>query len=492
MLTSDQALEKMQALYRKLVARRPEVERFDGYYEGDQPLRFASQEWSAFHQNRYRGFADNWCVVVADAVNERLKVTGLRVGDKPTSEEKTLWNDWQRNNMPAQSSQGFLESIVAKRSAVIVWADEDDEPEVSWEHPSQVFVEYDPSNRRRRLFAIKAWVDGDTEYATLYEPDALWKYQRPYSGVDVRDGVTAGGLTVVGSYAPATDPSGWVPREVPDEVWPLPNPLGEVPVVEIENRPRLSREPLSDIAGAMSMQDAINLLWAYLFAAADHASMPARVVMGQEPPKMPVLDEKGQKVGEKTVDIKELQHGRLLWLTGQNTSIGQWDSAKLDVFTSVIEHAIGHLGGQTRTPAHYFVANKGLSNINGETLVATETPLVKKVEEFHLFAGGEVADVFRLMARVRGWDGLARSITAGATQWANAGIRSEAQLADSLLKKRQIGYPFEYLMEVDGIDREDRERIMKMREREMADPYFDRVPVPGDVNGGGDDSAGGA
>jgi hypothetical protein len=74
--------------------------------------------------------------------------------------------------------------------------------------------------------------------------------------------------------------------------------------VEFANRPMLGGEPLSDIAGTIAMQDAINLLWAYLFVAADYASMPARVVMGQEPPKMPILDENGQKIGEKPVDIE--------------------------------------------------------------------------------------------------------------------------------------------------------------------------------------------
>lgn len=478
MLTADQAQAKVKALYAKLDRRRPEVEEFDQYYEGDQPLKFTSAEWAAFHRGRYAGFADNWCGVVPDAQNERLAVTGLRVGTSPTPAEKVLWADWQRNEMEAQSSQGFLQSLVAKRSAVIVWGDENDEPDMSWEHPAQVYVEYEPSNRRRRLAAIKAWVDGDMEYATLYEPGALWKWQRKHAAVKVKQGVTENGLTVVGtSYRSIGDDGGpWEPREnTGDDVWPLPNPLGEVPVVEVTNRPRLNREPLSDISGAKAMQDAINLLWAYLFAAADHASMPARVVMGQEPPKVPVLDDKGQVVGEKQVDIKELQHGRLLWLTGQKTSIGQWESAKLDVFTQVIEVAIGHLGGQTRTPAHYFVANKGLSNINGETLVATETPLVKKAEEFQLFAGPAIRDIFRLAAKVRGLDGLAQEMTGASVLWANPAIRSEAQQADALLKKKQMGYPFEYILELDGVAAPDRDRIIEMAERERRDPTLERL-----------------
>lgn len=64
---------------------------------------------------------------------------------------------------------------------------------------------------------------------------------------------------------------GWKPREIADEPWPLPNPLGVVPVVEIMNRPRIGMNPISEIDGVIAMQDAINAMWSYLFANADQA-----------------------------------------------------------------------------------------------------------------------------------------------------------------------------------------------------------------------------
>ena len=150
----------------------------------------------------------------------------------------------------------------------------------------------------------------------------------------------------------------------------MPNPLGVLPLVEFPNRPLLGRGPISDIDGTMAMQDGANLMWAYLFGAADYASMPARVVMGQEPPKMPILDANGLKVGEKPLDIEALTKGRMLWLTGQ-AAVGQWDAAKLDVFTSVIDVMVKHIGAQNKVPLNYFGA---LSNVNGETLDSLRTP----------------------------------------------------------------------------------------------------------------------
>src|SRR5690606_40289669 len=64
--------------------------------------------------------------------------------------------------------------------------------------------------------------------------------------------------------------SGWEPREVRNEPWPLKNPMGVVPLVEMPNRTLLNEEPMSDLDGVMHMQDAVNLAWAYLFNDLDY------------------------------------------------------------------------------------------------------------------------------------------------------------------------------------------------------------------------------
>ncbi len=481
----NEALTKVKKLYQVLQDRRPGIDTLDEYYEGEQPLTFTSRKWSDFHKDQYAGFADNWVAVVADAVNERIAVSGLAIPDVRRSEVDRLWALWDTNGMHEQSSQGFLQTITTARSFVIVdpYADE---PSISWEHPSQVVVETAADNPRRRVAALKSWVEDKWEFCTLYTPDEVWKFRRRFDSVEVRNGVTRGGLIVVGTtvHYPETGQS-WDPRDTDltgDDVWPLPNPLGVVPVVEFQNRPRLRRGPISDVSGTKAMQDAINLLWAYLFAAADLASMPARVILGQEPPKIPILDKNGQVVGKRDVDMKDLEAGRFLWLTGENSKIGEFSRADLSTFTDVMEIAIGHIGAQTRTPAHYFVANKGLSNVNGETLTATETPLVKKAEEFELFSQRPMRELWELLALSIGDEQLAKAARRSTTLFVNPAIRSEAQLADALSKKKDIGYPLEYLMELDGLDQPTRDRVMEMKRRESEDPALtelvDRM-VPG-------------
>ena len=496
-LTPDEAKAKVDDLYQRLTSRRREVETLEGYFKGQQPLVYASPEWAEVHRNRYSNFSDNWCGVVGSAPGERTEVTGFRIGDDAdpmSDDEKVLWGDWEANELPAQASQGFLTATIAKRSAVIVWGDDNDEPDVSWEHPGQVIVDYDPSSPRRRVAALKAWLDGDRELATLYTADEVWKFQRPASSASVtRDGRTASGLMVVSTSSQFTSGGngGWAKREATgDDEWPLGNPLGVVPVVEFRNRPMLGGEPLSDIAGTVAMQDAVNLLWAYLFTAADFASMPARVVMGQEPPKVPILDENGQKIGEQPVDSKKLTQGRMLWLTGQTTSIGQWDAAKLDVFTEVINVAVKHIASQTKTPIHYIVGDLG--NVNGETLVATETPLAMKVREAHKFYQAPIREVFRLMALVRGNDSVAAACRSGVVQWRDPETRSMAQVSDAALKDRQIGWPFAAILERRyGLDQTAIGRIIEMRAAESTDPTLERIARDLTGAGSGDMMTGG-
>lgn len=476
-MDAESALKTAQRLYHKLDNRRPEIEMFDSYYAGNQALQFASKEWADYHQNQYAQFSDNWVAVVADALSERLRVNGVTVSDDENGNASSqLWDWWQRNDLGPQSSQGFLESIIAKRSFVLVWGTEDDEPYVTWEHPSQVIVDYDPaSNGRRKAAALKAWVDDETEFIYLYTATDVWKWQRPY--FPVQEGRTPSGIIVEGtSVSNGFSLDGWSEYKEPgDDVWPVPNPIGRIPIVEIPNRPRLLVGPMSDVAGAKDMQDAVNVFWAYLFGAADHASLPARVVMGQEPPTIPVLDKDGQQVGEQTVPLSEIRKGRIAWLTGEKTKIGEWKSADLSAFTNVIEIAIGHLGGQSRTPAHYFVANKGLSNINGETLIATETPLVKKAEEFELYSQHPLSELWELMALAKGDTRLASLARTAKTSFANMAIRSDSQRSDAFLKDRKAGYPFEYLLEKYGESPDQIKRIMEMRRAEAFDPQLQEL-----------------
>lgn len=461
-MDSSAAIKLVQRIYARLANRRPDIETWEKYYRGEQALSFATAEWKKANAERYDGFSDNWCAPVANAEAERIKYTGLTVPGLEGA-GRSLHEDWLRNEMDMQSSQGVLTTLVTGRSFVIVWGDTNtDEPVVSWEHPSNVEIEYDFENSLIRRAALKTWVDEATEYATLYTPDAVWKFERPRtSHKNERDAQS------LQAKNEATSTDGWVARvAVGDATWPLNNPMGVVPVVEVPNRPTLAGEPISEVAGVIPMQDAINLLWAYLLLAADYASMEARVILGSAPPMIPIIDAEGKKVGERPVDIKDLREKRLLYITDKDASIDSFKAASLEVFTDTVDVAVGHISSQSRTPPTYLVSKVGMSNVNGEGLKASEIPLNKKVGEWWLYGDVALREINRLIALARGDDALARAVRLAKVNHMNPEIRSEAQLADMLVKKKSIGYPLEYLMELDGIDPLEVPRILEMKKRE--------------------------
>jgi hypothetical protein len=247
-----------------------------------------------------------------------------------------------------------------------------------------------------------------------------------------------------GIYLPAVlgAGGGWKPREVPGEPWPLPNPLGVVPVVEWLNRPRLGGAPISDITGVMAMQDAINMMWAYLFTAADHASMPARVVLGAEPPKVPILDENGQVIGSRPAKMDDIAGKRLLFLPGA-TGIEQWDAAKSDFFTR--RHHRGRRPHRRADP-------------HAGPLPADERevrqPQRRRPHRRRGAAGDEVRQLpdarepgreagRALMALVRDKKSLADAILAADgrrfVQWKDPAMHSLGQVADAATKDRAVG-----------------------------------------------------
>lgn len=470
-------------IYDRLAARRPQVEEDENYYRGEQSLSFATEEWRKANAARYSGFSDNWCGTVVNAEAERLDPIGVAGIDAEAA--RVLWDWLRRNEFDALFSQGIVTSLTTSRSYVMVWADAAGEPLITVEHPSHVEIEYDWENPKVRTAALKTWIDESFEYATLYLRDMVFKWSRKRQ--EHKDDRAA--QSEQGRLS-ALSGGGWEARQGPrDDAWPIRNPLGMVPVVEISNRPTLLGEPVSEIRGVKPMQDAINLLWAYLFLAADYASMPARVALGTAPPMIPIVDrETGNVVGKRPVEMKDLAEKRMLFLSGEDAKIDSWDAARLDVFTSTIEVGVGHIAAQTRTPPHYLVANKGLSNLSGDALTAAEIGLVQKSNEFITFTNPALREVLRLVAGVLDNQGYQEQARLATIVWKNREIRSESQLADALVKKRQMGYPFEFLMEQDGHDPATIKRVLEMQERELQDPQLLAAMRP--VGGVDDDAEG--
>jgi hypothetical protein len=422
----------------QLRERRPGIEKADAYYRGDHPLVFASEKFRIAFGGLFGGFADNWCELVVDAVEERLNVEGFRFGDDRKG-DRDAWAIWQRNGLDADSQIAHTEMLVCREAYALVWADDDGQAEVTIEHPSQTIVAYQAGSLRKRAAGLKLWTDDDgTELATLYLPDAIYKFRgsRRIWGADA----------VTTSYL-----SQWTPRQTRGEKWPLPNPLGVVPLVPLRNRPRLLADPVSEIARVIPLQDAINKTVADMLVASEYGAFRQRWATGLEIPVDPTTKE--------LVEPFSAAVDRVWTNENPNGKFGDFAETSLENFVKAIELLVQHIASQTRTPPHYFAL--GGQFPSGESIKSAETGLVAKVRRKMRHVGESWEEVMRLCFAIEGDDRA--EVTAAETIWADPESRSEAQHVDALTKLRSIGVPDEQLWEDAGYSPQQIERFKTMQ-----------------------------
>lgn len=471
-MDSSEAMLLGQKLWRQIERRRysggpnqyPQgIRNSLDYYRGLHPLRFTSDQFAQHFKDRFSGFSDNWCAPVIDATAERLNWMGIRLGNDTQDADSEFQRIMELNDVPSGMSEAFVVALAATRSYALVWGDDSnpDTPRVTFEHPEFCAVAMDPDTRQTTA-AAKGWVEDEQGFLTLYTADAVWKWQWQISDRDKVD--------------PRKTPQ-WEPRQAStDDTWPIPNPIGRVPMVEFRNQTLLDDMPLSDLSGVAAMQDAVNLTWAYLFNSLDFASLPQRVITGADLPEIPILDANGQIVGKKPVDLKALKEDRLLWVTSPDAKVASWPAADLKAFGNVIEMAVDHIASQTRTPPHYLMGK--MSNTAAESLTVAETGLVAKVAQRQQYFTRPVRELHSLVALAQGGDtGAARAKAAltGQIVWQDPQYRSLAQKTDAFLKLGQAGLPLEYRLEWWGLPPLEVQRVIALAK---ANPELIVTPTP--------------
>jgi hypothetical protein len=110
-----------------------------------------------------------------------------------------------------------------------------------------------------------------------------------------------------------------------------------------------------------------------------------------------------------------------------------------------------------------------MMDANGlDALIAAETGLVKRVQEKQTWYGQALREMFSLVALAQGIDAKAKAVQGGRLLWADAESRSQSQLADALLKLKQIGFPFRWLALRYGLTPTEVAEVIAMREEEAA------------------------
>ena len=424
-------------LFAELTSRARDVAKMERYYAGDHPLptppqrlpaeayREAVKAWKSLTEMA----VTNWVKLVADAPAARLAVTGFRSGGAQAAEDDEAWAIWQRNHLDADQALVYDNALQTGNSAAIVWADGDGNAVVTVEHSSQVIVAYEPGSRRDRAAALKVWADDSGRLAaTLYLPDRLYKWET----ASTRPGY---GMAVEGA------PS-WRVRQPDGEEWPLPNPLGVVPVIEFRANAGMRPAPFgggrSEFAGVIPIQDRVNKVTFDQLATMEAQAFRQRWVIGWDPERDP---ETGLPDPVKMQKASQ----SLLWTFDADPTelkVGEFGQADFGGFTGAIGDAVEAIAAISQTPPWALGMGK-LANAKAETIGAADSLFVAKTRKHRDQFGASWEEVIRLALKIENPE--RPTDESSMVLWRDIEQHTWGEIVDSLVKLKTIDVPREEL-----------------------------------------------
>lgn len=393
-------MNTLDVLREKLNTEQGKLGRLENYYRGKQPQAFLSPSSREALGNRLRTLSVNYPRLVVNSIAERLNVTGFRAwgSDEPDAE---LWQTWQGNDLDEAAHLAHVDALTYGRSFVIVWAGPDGSPLVTVESPTQVTALHDPATGAVTA-ALKLWREsgGVTVNAVLYGPDEIVRYRgKEYS------------LAVVET---------------------IPNPLGEIPVVQLTNKTRLlDLDGGAEFEDITDLTDALNKISSDAMVSSEYFARPRRWVTGLEVAE----DEDGNPINPFSSETN-----RVWQAEDPDTKFGQFAGADLKGYESLTATLTQQIGAISGLPPHYLGLN-GDQPPSADSIRSAEASLVARVQARQRTFGKSWAQVARLVSLVSkgtspDWEAL----------WAAADTRTPAQVADAAAKLAGIGVPLEAVL----------------------------------------------
>lgn len=388
-------------LSKALDDRQKAVEEAENWASGNHPIPLpppntaaaTDQEARTAFQVMCQLGVTNFLGTVAKVPASKLHVEGFQFGDSPTSTDKEAWAIWQRNHMDADSDLANAGALRTGQAFNLVWVDAAGKATITVEDPSQAIVLYEAGSRRRRRAGLKRWVDDDGYLcATLYLPGWIYKYRS-----------TNATNTGSGLVLPAGS-SDWVPRLVDGEAWPLPNPFGEVNLIEVRAATKLKPSLFGGappvFADQINEQRKINHTVFSLLTTMEHQSFRQRWATGWDPP----TDENGTP--DKAAMLK-MGAARFLAFTGtgeeggtaEPVRVGEFAQAELLPILQVIEHWVKVIASTSGTPPYAFLLGN-MINVAADSLARIEGTHIAMVGSFARCLGEGHNDTLRLALKI--------------------------------------------------------------------------------------------
>lgn len=463
-------------------ARKARLTRLRQYHRGEQDTWKLHSEAARLAFNRtFSGLKANLAAPIVSSAARRLKVEGFRVpvdgSDDPlvtTVSDAEAWRIWQANAMDGRSAIAHTEAIAMGECPVIIDRNPDDPrtPRITVEDPLQVIVERDPADPRRRLAAIKTWVDADgARVLILYLPDRL-EWWRTVPAAQVAGRRAAGFARV---SADQFDLRGTRWRFDPERSGASPTP-DAVPVAVLVNQPRVDGTGQGEHEAILPLLDAINKTLIDLLTTSEFTAAPQRYASGitldQE------QDEKDADGNVTRVAPTPIQQAVNRWITSENpdAAFGQFPIAQLEPYTKAIDEFVELITASTSTPFHLLLAGSRSVPMTGEARKTAEHPLDQKVEGMQVDFGEAWEEVMRLAFLAAG--DTKHASTRSEVRWRPQGSSSEAQHTDALSKLAAIGVDFETILELYPFSPEEITRILARKRKAQGPADAASAPTP--------------
>jgi hypothetical protein len=388
---------ELKLLDKELGACRKQLERYDRYYEGEQPLKYMAPALEAEIGDRVTQLVVNFPRMGVEAYEHRMDITGTACPTKSMQKQLDEW--WKAIDGKALSELGHTDSLALGRSYAIVGAGEteDDPPVLTIEHPYQVITRRDPKTRRTAS-GLKRWKEDDgSNWAQLYLPEETITCTRGRSG--------------------------WRAVERDD------HEVGEVLVVPLVNNERVLREAgRPEFQDILRLTDAVNKMGTDMMVAGEFHAMPRRWALGFD--EEDFVDEEG-----KPIDAWSIIAGRI-WGSSKGSKdgaeVGQFPEADLRNFHESIRLLATLIGQTLALPSGYmnFVTDNPPS---AEGMRASETRMIKRAERKLSALGAKWRQVDRLGLRILTgrFDPKSRLIE---VLWRDPATPTRAQAADAAVK----------------------------------------------------------
>ena len=347
----------LQEAYAALSGKQTPYSQLYAYSEGAQPLKYSTARLREAFDDISTHFSQNWCSVVINAAEDRLTLQGwdaLRAGDNTRLDD--LWN---RERISIEAGKAHHDTLVTGEGFIIAWKD-GDALDVYRNDPRLCAMFYDPERPKRKRFAAKWWTDKGAWYMTLYYSDRL-----EYYAAQTKDMPSS-----AAAFRPMQPPT-------------APNPFGTIPVFHF-------RGP-GELGNILSLQDAVNKLFADMMVTAEFLAFPQRWFI----------------TNADLTAVRNAPYESLVLPAGdgteQATSVGQFAAAPLDNYLNAIDKIANSIAIISRTPKHYFYS---ASNLSGEALLAMEAPLTKKVNKYQEDLGVTWQELGAFLLRLTGGGAL--------------------------------------------------------------------------------------